>query len=133
MIKKINYITREFIRRNPDCYFIFGDNLKGTGFGGQAKECRGEPNTIGIPTKKRPSTELTAYFSDSDFESVVRILDDIFNVIETLLQENKTVYYPSNGIGTGLAKLPTVSPKIHAYIEHKVNNLFEKYGENHVK
>lgn len=38
---KMDNITRQFVRDNPQYLFLFGDNLIGKGFGGQAKEMRG--------------------------------------------------------------------------------------------
>ena len=45
-------ITREFVRNHPDFIFVFGDNLAKKGLGGQAREMRGEPNAVGIATKR---------------------------------------------------------------------------------
>lgn len=42
------YIKRQDLKSNPNTQYLFGDNLKRSGFGGQAKEMRGEPNAIGI-------------------------------------------------------------------------------------
>jgi redox-sensitive bicupin YhaK (pirin superfamily) len=41
--------------------FVFGDNLRRTGFGGQAAEMRGEPNAVGIA----PGYEQK-HFADAD-------------------------------------------------------------------
>ncbi len=49
-------IRREDVRAEPDKIFLFGDNLKESGYGGQAKEMRGEANARGIPTKKNQQT-----------------------------------------------------------------------------
>ena len=53
-VERIRFITREYVRANPDKIFLFGDNLEQRGLGGQAAAMRGEPNAVGIPTKKRP-------------------------------------------------------------------------------
>ncbi len=47
-------ITRAEVRANPDRYYVFGDNMTGTGYGGQAAQMRGEVNAVGVPTKWRP-------------------------------------------------------------------------------
>lgn len=54
-------VTRADVRANPDKIFIFGDNLAGRGFGGQAKEMRGEENAVGVPTKKLPTTSRKVF------------------------------------------------------------------------
>ncbi len=48
----IKKYTRAYIRAHPDWLFVFGDNMMRRGFGGQAAEARGEPNAIGIATKR---------------------------------------------------------------------------------
>ena len=57
-------ITRDKIKENPDVLYLFGDKLLRKGLGGQAKEMRGEPNTLGIVSKK--------YRNES--ESIKRVL-----------------------------------------------------------
>jgi hypothetical protein len=64
----MKWITRSFVRRHRDHIFLFGDNLAGRGFGGQAAAMRSEPNAVGIPTKKLPSNCEEAFFTDEEFE-----------------------------------------------------------------
>ena len=57
-VKVINVVVQEEwysieqCRANPRAIYVFGDNLLRKGLGGQAKEMRGEPNTLGIVSKK---------------------------------------------------------------------------------
>ena len=67
-IERMRFITRDYVRANRDKLFLFGDNLEQRGLGGQAAAMRGEPNAIGIPTKKSPSYRADAFFSDDEFE-----------------------------------------------------------------
>lgn len=53
--------------------YLFGDNLLRKGLGGQAKEMRGEPNTLGIVSKKYPSNSLSSFYSDGDFYSWLQV------------------------------------------------------------
>lgn len=75
----------------PEITVIFGDNLNGTGLGGQAKECRPGPNSLGIPTKKWPSTDEDAYFSDADAEIVTGIWKKAFDRVIVKLKTGGTV------------------------------------------
>ena len=50
------------LRANPDVLYLFGDNVLRVGFGGQAKEIRGEPNAVGVRTKHRPNMHPDAFF-----------------------------------------------------------------------
>ena len=75
-VEKQKFITREMIRNNPQKLFLYGDNLEQKGYNGQAKEMRGEPNTIGIPTKNKPTMEKDAFLTDNDYNYIKRIIDE---------------------------------------------------------
>jgi len=53
VIEYKKYIRREYIRQNRHKTFLFGDNLEHLGYGGQAKEMRGEPNAIGTSNRSK--------------------------------------------------------------------------------
>lgn len=111
-VETMRHITRDIVRANPEKIFLFGDNLIGIGYGGQAKEMRGEPNAIGIPTKKKPSMSPDSFFTDDEYESNIIAIGKAFNRIP----DNCTVVLPQAGLGTGLAKLPEKAPKTFAYL-----------------
>jgi hypothetical protein len=119
----LDRITRSQLNSHPDWIFVFGDNLARKGLGGLAKECRGEPNTVGIPTKKRPSMEPEAFFKDGDFEAWLSAARPAFDRIEAALLDGKTVIFPKGGIGRGLAELPSRAPKIMRAIEMLIETL----------
>lgn len=127
-IMKKEWITREDLRRNSTTLFVFGDNLQEKGYGGQAKEMRGEPNAIGIPTKKKPSMTPDSFFSDDDYEKMVDIISEKIIILATHLEKGYDVIFPKNGIGTNLAKLEEKAPKIYDYINKRINWLFLDYG-----
>ena len=129
MFRLITHITRQFIREHPDALFVYGDNMQQRGLGGQAKECRGEPNTLGIPTKWKPTWNPDAYFSDKDYDEVVPTIMVKFNLLEMKLKQGKDVYYPKMGIGTGRAELATRAPRIHQKIHAEAYKLWEMYNE----
>ncbi len=114
---KTDWITRLEIRANPDTIYLFGDNLTGKGMGGQAREARGEPNAIGIPTKKKPSMSEDAFFTDDEYGINCRILDKAFLKIPP----DKDVVVPTMGVG--LAQLPDRAPKTFAYLQKKIGEL----------
>ena len=64
------------LRAEPDKIFLFGDNLKQAGYGGQAKEMRGEENAVGIPSKKAPSNSPTSFFTDKEFDANKKAIDE---------------------------------------------------------
>lgn len=118
-IREERFVTRDMLRAAPDTLFVFGDNMKERGLGGQAREMRGEPNAIGIPTKWRPSNDIDAFFIDTDMPAVQGLIDERFSRIEAHLIKGGEVIWPSAGIGTGLADLRSRAPRIYAYIENR--------------
>lgn len=111
------FITRSMMRNEPDTLFCFGDNLEQKGFGGQAKEMRGEPNAIGIPTKRKPSNAKDAFFTDDDYPEVWPIIFEKYELLRVHMQNGGDVVWPADNIGTGLAKLETRSPLIWAFLQ----------------
>lgn len=109
-----DWIVRQDLRKEPDKFFVFGDNVRRTGLGGQAKEMRGEPNAIGVATKWFPGRESHDYFSDTKL-CQDHVENDLFK-IDTLLKAGKTIVVPRDGIGTGLSELPQRAPRLDAYI-----------------
>lgn len=119
-IQIIKRYTRDQIRRNPDSLFVFGDNLARAGYGGQAAEARGEPNSVGIPTKLSPG----AFMSDLNWDIAKPPIVQAFSRLANHLSEGKTVVWPADGVGTGLAALPQVAPEIFEAIERCRETLF---------
>lgn len=117
------HYIRADLRREPRTLFVFGDNMAQRGLGGQAKEARGEPNAVGVPTKWSPETNKAAYFSDVDLAGVKGVLDHIFDGLNDHLRRGGKIVWPAKGVGTGLAGLPHRAPAIHAYITAKLAGL----------
>lgn len=114
-------IFRQDLRNNPHVAFIFGDNTVEGGYGGQAKEMRGEPNAFGIPTKWIPSMDSHAFFQDKDYDIVTKAIDvAIQKVIDS---GHKIVVIPEDGIGTGRARLHQTAPLIFQYLQDRLKDL----------
>ena len=115
----MEFITRKYVRANPDMIFLFGDNLLGRGHGGQAAAMRGEPNAIGIPTKKMPTHQTDAFFNDAELEQNILAIDQAFGRLADLSGGTEIVI-PSAGLGTGLARLPDIAPRTFEYLEGRL-------------
>lgn len=115
--------TRSDIQANPDRLYVFGDNMTRLGRGGQAAECRGEPNAVGIVTKWYPTNDPVAFFCDADLEKVRWSIQDSFRRLAGHLEAGGTVVWPADGVGTGLARLHTRAPAIAAYIDRCFRHL----------
>ncbi len=123
------YITRQMLKDEPETLFVFGDNMLRLGYGGQAKEMRGEPNAMGIPTKWKPSMNADAFFDDSDecYHDVAGIIAYYFGLLTGHLKRGGKVVFPAAGIGTGLADLEIKAPRIWQLIQNLQQELEEKY------
>jgi len=102
--------TPALCRKNPKCYFVFGDNWQRWGKAGQAA-IRDEPNAVGVPTKRFPSRIKAAFLSDAQYSTNVALIEDAIR----RLSKNAVVYVPRK-IGRGLAKLHEKAPKTYAYL-----------------
>lgn len=122
---RLKYVTREHVRDNfPHTLYLFGDNMQRSGFGGQAKEMRGEPNAIGVPTKWSPHMGDKAFFTDADYDKVLPYIEFPFMVARAWLNSYNDVVVPTDGLGTGLSELPTRAPKIYKRIEACIADLY---------
>jgi hypothetical protein len=99
-------LSIESCRKYPEQIFVFGCNLKAFGKGGQAI-IRDEPNAFGVPTKRYPSWDDWAFFSDQpdEIEAVKESLRLLYK-----LAQNKVIVFPEDGVGTGRAKMEEKSP-----------------------
>lgn len=109
-VKYVKWITREMLRAEPDARFVFGDNWQRVGMGGQAATMRGEPNAIGIATKRAPGMTDADFFSGSIAE--IELLLDELRIAALAISEGRAVYVPSDGLGTGLSELPQRAPAL---------------------
>jgi hypothetical protein len=121
-VRLIKRYTRWTIRENKNEIFVFGDNIARTGYGGQAASARDEPNVVGIPTKWRPAMDEAAFFKDDDLDAVIPFIWGAFQTLQMLKMYDKTIWWPEDGIGTGLSQLSKRAPAINAYI----NSLFRR-------
>lgn len=122
-VVKQKFIEREDLRAQPEVTFLFGDNCKRIGLGGQAKEMRGEPNAVGIRTKKSPEHSGKALFTQEDWDNDREIIMEMIDEDFARIPKNSLVVVPTDGLGTGFAKLDTNCPDMLKYIENKILKL----------
>lgn len=116
-------ITRAEVKANPTTLYIFGDNNTRGGLGGQAKEMRGEPNAVGVSTKKYPGVDPAHYMTDTELEENMKVISaDIDKVLaEWNTGKYTALHIPQ--IGVGKAELPTRAPKTWAYLQVELKRL----------
>ncbi len=108
------HITRTMIVEEPKTLFVFGDNFQRQGFGGQAVEMRGEPNSVGIPTKRSSNNYDTSFLSNFDYDEWSR---ESAPDLKRLREHQGPIVWPWHGIGTGLAQLQSRAPMIWHTLE----------------
>jgi hypothetical protein len=111
------FITKSMVKAKPGTLFVFGDNMRGTGRGGQAAAMRGMTNTVGIPTKWIPAMTDGAFFTDADLPRVRHVILRRFKLLSDHLARGGDVVWPEDGIGTGRAELRQHAPLIWGMIE----------------
>ena len=126
-IKLMARYTPQDCQTNPNDLFVFGDNFQRKGKAGQAV-IRGEPNAIGICTKRAPSMKEHAFLTDEDFHDWEVLNVDAFRLISDRLEAKAVVVFPLDGLGTGLAELPMRAPLIYAELYDWQARLVKKYG-----
>lgn len=121
IIEYAKILSPPMCRRCPEKIWVYGDNLKAFGKGGQAV-IRDEPNAFGIPTKRYPSWDDWAFFSDQpdEIEAVKESLRQLWK-----LAQGKVIVFPEDGIGTGRAKMKDKSPVAY---EMMCGILLEHFG-----
>ncbi len=110
-VKYVRWFTRDLLRAEPDARFVFGDNCRRVGYGGQAAACRDEPNAIGVATLIAPGE----YYRADDPAALRTVIADLERIAAALMA-GLTVYAPADGLGTGLARLPEHAPGLHRLI-----------------
>jgi len=117
-------ITREDIMNSPDNHvFVFGDNLDHTGYGGQAAVAREFVKTgkaFGIPTKRHPTANSDAYFSDQPDEIAI-VMAAFIELVGMAKNGKYIVFFP--GIGEGYARLSSKSPRIYKMVKNCIYGL----------
>lgn len=116
-------IAREDLRAHRDDLYLFGDNEARTGYGGQAAAMRGEPNAIGIRTKRAPGRQPQDYWTDARYDDCRRMIDDDLGPVFAAITAGGTVVIPADGLGTGLSALPERAPRIFRYLDEQLRRL----------
>jgi hypothetical protein len=127
-VTKQKMIFRKDLQDNPSVLYLFGDNSKRVGLGGQAGQMRGEPNAIGVATKREPTSWDYAFFYDTDLIEFSKSVDEDLLPVFSHLNHGGSIVIPSDGLGTGLSELPTRAPQCYEYLTKQLN-LLEKIGE----
>jgi guanylate kinase len=125
-------MTPGLLRKHRDHIFLFGDNERREGKGGQAK-IRDEPNAFGIRTKRAPKTNQGAYWSDENYQQNIEMMADDFRRVFREIRPGMTLVIPGSGLGTGRALLPERAPKTFEWLLFVVGSLMMMADKNPAK
>lgn len=136
IIKYSGWYSAELCQEHQHLTFVFGDNVKRFGMGGQAI-IRHEPNSYGIPTKRLPSMASGSFFEEGNAVD----LDNVLSRIEVLwgrLKDGHTIVIPINedgevSLGLERARLKEVAPSIYSTIVQHVEEMSNVYGVTYGK
>ena len=120
--------SKKDARENPERIFVFGDNEERKGTKNQAS-VRGEPNAIGVATKKAPRRDEAAYYDDSELERNIRAIEKDLRRVEEALRRGRTVVFSSGGLGTGLSDLPSRAPETYKYLRKRLSEISRRCEE----
>jgi hypothetical protein len=121
-------LTPGDLSSRPDWLFLFGDNERRLGRGGQAAVCRGHANAVGIATKRTPERSDDACWTDADYDRVIAIIDRNLAPAFDHVRQGGTVVCPAFGLGTGRAELPSRAPRVFAYLRERII-LLKRFGQ----
>jgi len=125
-------ITKEFLDKNPNALFIFGDNLQRQGYGGAAA-LRDHPQSIGFITKKAPNADPESYFKVDEY---IKPFFDQLKSLEELINSHPNKMFYIAPLGSKMANRHHIWEKvirhniISAFIEHP-NVVFCWYEESY--
>jgi hypothetical protein len=112
-------VTEEFLNKDPNAFFVFGDNLESKGTGGAAK-LRHHPRAIGFLTKKHPDHQPKSCYTPDEYSKVFFKL--LAQLKEHVTKNPSRKFYISK-LGAGLANRYMIWELV---IKH---NLIEELGE----
>lgn len=127
------WYTPKLCQQYPNHIFVFGDNARRVGTGGQAA-IRHEPNVHGIATKRAPSMAESSFFYDGDSHDRVTVDRDL-SKLRHYLEKGVDCVIPiekaSGLISLGLerARLRETAPSLYGRISEMIRSFGTDYGE----
>lgn len=116
-------VHREDLKRNSSVLYLFGDNERRSGLGGQAAEMRGEPNAIGVRTKRAPGRLDEDFWSDKSFDANCAKIEEDLSRVKNHLRRGGTIVVPADGIGTNRAEMEKRCPRTFYVLQQMLSSL----------
>jgi len=84
---------------------------------------RGEPNAVGIRTKKAPGTDADVYWSDKTFDQNCAKIEEDLGRAKAHLRRGGILVLPIDGIGTGYAQMERRCPRTFNVLQQSLASL----------
>lgn len=113
------YYSVKDCHRHSNAIFVFGDNLGRHGYAGQAiiRDCT---NAFGIPT----CANINRPFTDKTYGQNCYYINLSLDKLTKKASKYDYIYFPSGGLGTGLAMLHSRAPLTYDHLNTQLLNRF---------
>ncbi len=119
----IPMVTRDRVRAGKLFLFAFDDDEMRLTEGTLAAQCRGEPNTIGIRTRRAPGADPENVWTDTDIQRHQQQLDEDFALLILWVEAGGPVFLPKAGLGNLQPRLVDTAPRTYLFLQKKVKEL----------
>lgn len=119
----IPMVTRDRVRAGKLFLFAFEDDALRSTDAGLAAQCRGEPNAVGIRTRRGVGNDATATWRDDDLVRHQAMLDDDFAILVSWVEAGGPVFLPKAGLGMLQPRLVDTAPRTFLFLQKKVKEL----------
>ena len=119
----IPMVTRDRVRAGKLFLFAFDDDEMRQTESGLAGQCRGEPNAIGVRTRRAAGNEVASAWRDEDLLRNQAKLDEDFAILISWVEAGGPVFLPKAGLGMLQPRLVDTAPRTFLFLQKKVKEL----------
>ena len=81
-------------------------------------------NAVGVRTKKSPSMDPTAFYTDEEYLLNCKKFREDLQPVYDHLKAGGVVVFPMEPLGSGLAQLEDKAPESYAYLQNMLESSF---------
>ena len=127
----VKRIFNSDVNFNKECYFVYDENEKGEG--GESWK-RGNDRCLPITIKRVPAMSIEAYWSDDNYESNCKKIQNDLNNIINVLKYGACVFIEQNFLsGEANSPMNTECPKTKEFLLDSIQLLQSRYRPHYVK
>jgi len=127
----VNRIFNSDVNFNKECYFVYDENEKCEG--GESWK-RANDRCLPITIKRVPAMSVEAYWSDDNYESNCKKIQNDLNNITNVLKYGACVFIEQNFLsGEANSPMNTECPKTKEFLLDSIQLLQSRYRPHYVK